>query len=445
MPASPHNPWLHRFAVLTALATLGLIAIGGLVTSQGVGMAVPDWPTSYGYNMFLFPISKWVGGVFYEHTHRLVATIVGILVVALTRWLGGRGSCKPLMIIGLLELAAGAVLLKLAPELKGAGYFLSGIGLVVLLAGFVWLRNEPAAPAVQKLGWLAFTLVQVQGLLGGLRVVLFNDQIGIFHAALAQIFFVLLCAIALLTSRWWRVHAIYSLAPSEGERAGVRGCVPASPAERSSPLIQSFSPSGGEGVRTADSQPLRRLLLAGTLLIFFQLTLGAAMRHQHAGLAIPDFPLAYHKLWPPMDSASVARYNQLRLDERDFNPITAFQIGLQMAHRVVALGIFCVVSWCAWFARRKLGPRHPLTRFSLAWLGLILLQILLGAATIWYNKPADIATAHVVVGALSLVAGALLTIVSFRVLIPGRVPILPLPDSSQTRLVSDRPVVAAAK
>ncbi len=66
---------MHRFALLTAAATLALIAIGGLVTSQGVGMAVPDWPTTYGYNMFFFPISKWVGGVFYEHTHRLVATV----------------------------------------------------------------------------------------------------------------------------------------------------------------------------------------------------------------------------------------------------------------------------------------------------------------------------------------------------------------------------------
>jgi len=60
-----NNPWLCAFAVLTALATVALIGLGGLVTSHGVGMAVPDWPTTYGYNMFAFPISKWVGGVFY--------------------------------------------------------------------------------------------------------------------------------------------------------------------------------------------------------------------------------------------------------------------------------------------------------------------------------------------------------------------------------------------
>ena len=69
----------HR-AILTAAATFPLIFMGGLVTSHHAGMSVPDWPNSYGYNMFLFPPSKWVGGIFYEHTHRLMGTVVGILV-----------------------------------------------------------------------------------------------------------------------------------------------------------------------------------------------------------------------------------------------------------------------------------------------------------------------------------------------------------------------------
>jgi len=60
------NPQLPVFALLTALATLGLVAVGGLVTSHGAGMAVPDWPNTCGYNMFFFPFSQWVGGVFYE-------------------------------------------------------------------------------------------------------------------------------------------------------------------------------------------------------------------------------------------------------------------------------------------------------------------------------------------------------------------------------------------
>src|SRR5207247_966522 len=167
---SAYNRSLSWFSSLTAAATLALIVIGGLVTSHGAGMAVPDWPNSYGYNMFLFPASKWIGGILYEHTHRLMATFVGVLVVALTRWLGGSKSRIPLIVIGLAEIAAGFALLLLGPEWKGAGYFLNGIGAVVLVAGIVWVRSAPAPRPLPQLGWLAFGLVQVQGLLGGLRV-----------------------------------------------------------------------------------------------------------------------------------------------------------------------------------------------------------------------------------------------------------------------------------
>src|SRR5579872_3547204 len=151
MSRSVDNPWLNRFAILTAVATLVLVGIGGLVTSHGAGMAVPDWPTTYGYNMFLFPFSNWVGGIFYEHSHRLVASAVGFLTAILAIWLLVRESRA-------------------------------------------WLR---------WLGVAAFFAVVLQGVLGGLRVVLYKDEIGIFHAALAQLFFVLVCAIALFTSRWW--------------------------------------------------------------------------------------------------------------------------------------------------------------------------------------------------------------------------------------------------
>src|SRR3954467_2661198 len=87
MTQSSDNRALRWFSVLTAAATLGLIAIGGMVTSHGVGMSVPDWPNSYGYNMFLFPVSKWVGGVFAEHVHRLAGSFVGLLTIVLAVWL----------------------------------------------------------------------------------------------------------------------------------------------------------------------------------------------------------------------------------------------------------------------------------------------------------------------------------------------------------------------
>jgi cytochrome c oxidase assembly protein subunit 15 len=169
------------------------------------------------------------------------------------------------------------------------------------------------------------------------------------------------------------------------------------------------------------------------------------MRHQHAGLAIPDFPLAYHKLWPAMDADSVASYNAHRLEVSEGNPITAFQIGLQMVHRLAALFIFCAVVFCARATRRQLGAGHPLSKLSLAWLGVIAVQILFGAVTIWSNKAADIATAHVVVGALSLVTGALLTIISFRVLIPVRVAVVPTAEPVQTPVLAGKTAATNAK
>src|SRR5260370_40340642 len=84
---SPETTWLNRFAWFTAVATLLLICSGGMVTSKGVGLAVPDWPTTFGYNMFLFPVSKWIGGGLFEHTHRLIAATVGFLTIILALWL----------------------------------------------------------------------------------------------------------------------------------------------------------------------------------------------------------------------------------------------------------------------------------------------------------------------------------------------------------------------
>src|SRR5712671_3097399 len=139
MADSKHNSWLYRFAVLTAVATFILLGVGGLVTSKGVGMAVPDWPTSYGYNMFALPFKFWTGGALYEHSHRLVASGVGFLTTILAVWLWFAESRQ-------------------------------------------WLR---------RLGVIAFFAVVVQGVLGGLRVVWLKDELGIFHAALAQLFFVL--------------------------------------------------------------------------------------------------------------------------------------------------------------------------------------------------------------------------------------------------------------
>ena len=78
---------LHLYAVLVALSTAVLIFAGGLVTSTGSGLSVPDWPTTYGWFMFTFPLEKMVGGIRFEHTHRLIASTVGFLILVLAVWL----------------------------------------------------------------------------------------------------------------------------------------------------------------------------------------------------------------------------------------------------------------------------------------------------------------------------------------------------------------------
>jgi len=185
---SSFSQWPHRLAVILACATFPLLFIGGLVTSLGAGLAVPDWPTTFGYNMFLYPWAKMIGGIFYEHSHRLVASTVGLLTIA--------------------------------------------------LALSLWFHEQR-----QWLRWLgvaALFLVIVQGVLGGLRVVLLQQSLAIIHACLAQAFFAFTVSLALFTSADWL-----------------------GPAPRAS----------------ADGGTLRRLATVTTVLIYLQIVFGAVLRH----------------------------------------------------------------------------------------------------------------------------------------------------------------------
>jgi heme A synthase len=120
-----------------------------------------------------------------------------------------------------------------------------------------------------------------------------------------------------------------------------------------------------------------------------------------------------------MDADSIMGYNQKRMEVDAANPITAVQIGLQLAHRIGAILVFLLTLSFAWLSRLALGKRHPIARISLILVGLTTVQILLGAATIWTGKSADIATAHVAFGALSLMTGSLLAVLSWHCLAPS--------------------------
>jgi cytochrome c oxidase assembly protein subunit 15 len=293
---------LHRFAQFVVGCTVLLVLAGSLVTSTGSGLAVPDWPTTYGWNMFTFPPSKWVGGIFYEHGHRLIASTVGFLTIVLAAW--------------------------------------------------IWLADPRRW--MKRLGVAALAAVIAQGVLGGLTVLFFlPDAISTAHAGLAEIFFCLTVAIALFTSRGWT------------EAAGA-----------------------------ADDRTLRVVATATTALVYTQIIVGAVMRHSGAGLAIPDFPLMFGGLVPDRWSSAIA---------------------IHFAHRVGALVVAAAVlatSAHVWYHHRG---RRELTGPAGIIIGLVLVQITLGALTVLSRRDVAINSAHVVCGALVLATSLVITLRSWRV------------------------------
>jgi cytochrome c oxidase assembly protein subunit 15 len=142
------------------------------------------------------------------------------------------------------------------------------------------------------------------------------------------------------------------------------------------------------------------------------------MRHAHLGLSIPDFPLAYGKILPNTDANTIDQINEARLADSQM-PTTSTQIWLQMAHRVMAFIILGAIITVAVIVFSNPIARSAST-WSMVWLVMILCQVGLGAWTIWSNKAADVATAHMALGALSLLVGVLFTFRLFRASDSGR-------------------------
>src|SRR3954451_5185409 len=333
---SRYNPLLHRVALLLAAATFPLIFVGGLVTSHGAGVAVPDWPNSFGYKLFLSPPSQWVGNIWYEHVHRLYASGIGLLsiVLCVLAWRTDRRR------------------------------------------GIRWL-------AIGVLGAVIF-----QGVLGGLRVIWIDLDLAVVHGCFAQAFFCLTALMALVTSRWW------TEAPDLSE--------------------QDLAAAGRRVVRWA---------AVAVVIIFGQLVVGAIMRHYRAGLAIPDFPLSYGKVLPP---ATWTELNAVQPPVFEGERLASFSLGqvwLQFGHRIGAIVVsLAVVNLFVRLVRLGGGGRSMLIRPAWLLLALLLTQLTLGAATVLLRKPADVASAHVAVGALTLMMTFVLTVRAVRLYRPRRVP-----------------------
>jgi heme a synthase len=198
MPAQNHfslgyDRGLHGFAVFTAGCTFLLIIAGALVTGNDAGLSVPDWPLSFGSLM-----PPMIGGIVYEHSHRMVASFVGLLTIILALWL--------------------------------------------------W-RREPREP-VRRLGWFALGAVVTQGILGGITVLYFLPvPVSVMHACLAQAFFCMVSALALVTSSSWK--------------------------QLQSPISRELN-----GIS------MRQLCALTTGTVYLQLILGAMLRHSKSGLLL---------------------------------------------------------------------------------------------------------------------------------------------------------------
>ena len=161
--------WTHWIACLLVAVTAVLLCFGALVTTYEAAMAVPDWPATYGHNMFLFPLADWLGGpwdLFLEHGHRLLGAVVGLLSL--------------------------------------------------VLATVVWRSGQ--SPAVRSLAVAAVILVIAQGVLGGARVLLDDKTVAKVHACTGPLFFAVATAIAAraatsvrpLRPMWWSPSPCFS-------------------------------------------------------------------------------------------------------------------------------------------------------------------------------------------------------------------------------------------
>jgi cytochrome c oxidase assembly protein subunit 15 len=299
-----YRPGLHRYAVLVACATAALVFAGGLVTSTGSGLSVPDWPLSFGQVM---PVMR--GGVLFEHGHRMLATTVGLLT------------------IGLL----------------------------------VWLVRSETRDWVRRLGVAALGLVVLQGVLGGLTVLLkLPLAVSVAHAGTAELFLCLTASIAVVTSRGW-IEA------------------PAAVADRGAP-------------------PPRALATGAAAVVCGPILLGALVRHSGAGLAIPDFPLAFGRLVPPLESRLVAYH---------------------FAHRVGALAASACLAWLVVRVLRDHGDVAALRRPALLLVVLLAFQILLGALTVWSRRAVIPTTLHLLTGALILVTTVVIALRTRQLLAPA--------------------------
>jgi cytochrome c oxidase assembly protein subunit 15 len=240
-------------------------------------------------------------------------------------------------------------------RLLGATVGLLTIGLAV------WLWRRESRAWLRRLGWIAVGLVIFQGMLGGLRVLLDSRPYAMAHATFGQAFLCVLVAIAAGCSRSW---------------------------------INGVGPAGAPVPTSA-----RRWAVVAVALLFVQLMIAAVMRHSHAGLAIPWFPTS------PTGALLPAGWD--------------FRVAIHFAHRAMALVLFVALAGLALKVWRDADSTILMRRIAGWIIGLVSLQIMLGAAVLSSFRHPHVTTWHVLVGAATLALTALLAFFLFREQIEG--------------------------
>lgn len=282
--------WLHLYSILVVITTAVLIGVGGHVNSTGSGLAVPDWPLTYDQNPITYPLHKWQGGILWEHGHRLLAMVEGLLIFIEMLWI---------------------FRVERADSRR-------------------WLR---------VFSLIAFVAVCLQGALGGITVLLgLSTIVSTLHAILAHSLMASAVAMALATSRSWITM------------------------EKRSVQV---------------SHTLQKTMLVTVAAAFIQVLLGALVRHTYSGLAIQDFPLAFGQVFPPLPTVGIA---------------------LHYFHRVGAVIVTILI-----FTQSIRILRHsrelPMLKFpALLLMGLVVVQVTLGAFVIWTQEHIVINTLHVFCG-----------------------------------------------
>lgn len=359
-----YRPWLYRLAVLTAVTTFILICMGGLVTSTDSGLAVPDWPTTFGYNMFLYPLSKTVSGFLFSIDPNLQADLDNLnLSVRLrealekneisvsdnviistqeqgSRWsLADRTNGRTYTLIKSgerLNVYVHGVLYEHSHRLIGSIVGLLTIALMVS----IWAKD--ARTWMKWLGVIALVAVIAQGVMGGLRVTNLSRILAIIHACFAQAFFGLIASLALFTSRGWLQISGQAEATNTGR--------------------------------------LRRLALITLVLIYIQFIFGAILRHTGERL---DAHLLFAGLVTIHIFLLLRRTLKNHLGNRDFVRPALILSGLLVVQLTLGFGAY-LAEFTAF--GRGISPVAGVT----------------------------ITTAHVAIGALMLIISVILTLTVFQ-------------------------------